>query len=213
MGKELYILGVGLFTPVCLDLAVDCGYSVAGLYSFDSSLVGQMNHGIPVIGTYDDLFSRENLSGMSFMLSMGNGTVRAELFERIISLGGCVPTLIHPTAVVSRFAAVSENGAQIGPFAFVQADSFVGDDTFILSSVNVSHNTSIGRHCLISGRSSIGVGTHIADFVEFGMGAIATPHKVNLVGEHSIVGAGSVLIEDVLPYSVVAGNPAKIIKK
>ncbi|MDY6896312.1 MAG: DapH/DapD/GlmU-related protein, partial [Thermotogota bacterium] len=33
------------------------------------------------------------------------------------------------------------------------------------------------------------------------------------VGQGSIIGAGSVVISDVEPYSVVAGTPAKFIKK
>ncbi|MDI9436416.1 MAG: acyltransferase, partial [Euryarchaeota archaeon] len=33
------------------------------------------------------------------------------------------------------------------------------------------------------------------------------------IGSNSIVGAGSVVIKDVDPYTIVGGNPAKIIKK
>jgi acetyltransferase-like isoleucine patch superfamily enzyme len=33
------------------------------------------------------------------------------------------------------------------------------------------------------------------------------------IGENSIVGAGSVVTRDVAPYTVVAGNPAKMVKK
>jgi acetyltransferase-like isoleucine patch superfamily enzyme len=33
------------------------------------------------------------------------------------------------------------------------------------------------------------------------------------IGENSIVGAGSVVIKDVEPYTIVGGNPAKLIKK
>jgi acetyltransferase-like isoleucine patch superfamily enzyme len=44
-----------------------------------------------------------------------------------------------------------------------------------------------------------------------GAGAVILPGIV--IGENSLVGAGSVVAEDVLPNSVVAGNPAKIIKK
>jgi acetyltransferase-like isoleucine patch superfamily enzyme len=32
------------------------------------------------------------------------------------------------------------------------------------------------------------------------------------VGEHSVVGAGSIVTHDVPPYSVVGGNPARVIK-
>ena len=33
------------------------------------------------------------------------------------------------------------------------------------------------------------------------------------IGEHSVIGAGSVVTHDVPPYTLVAGNPAKIIKQ
>ena len=33
------------------------------------------------------------------------------------------------------------------------------------------------------------------------------------IGEHAVVGAGSVVTHDVEPYTLVAGNPAKFIKK
>jgi acetyltransferase-like isoleucine patch superfamily enzyme len=33
------------------------------------------------------------------------------------------------------------------------------------------------------------------------------------IGEHVVVGAGSVVTKDIPPFSVVVGNPAKIIKK
>lgn len=32
------------------------------------------------------------------------------------------------------------------------------------------------------------------------------------VGHHSVIGANTVVTKDVPPYSVLAGNPAKIIK-
>lgn len=33
------------------------------------------------------------------------------------------------------------------------------------------------------------------------------------IGENSVIGAGSVVAEDVKPYTIVAGNPAKLVKK
>ena len=33
------------------------------------------------------------------------------------------------------------------------------------------------------------------------------------IGEGAVVGAGSVVTKDVLPYTVVAGNPARVLRK
>lgn len=47
--------------------------------------------------------------------------------------------------------------------------------------------------------------------VWIGSGCIITP-KVMEIGNGSIIGAGSVVTKDVPPFSIVAGNPAKVIK-
>jgi len=44
-----------------------------------------------------------------------------------------------------------------------------------------------------------------------GAGCIVLPGVT--IGENGVVGAGSVIIEDVPPNTVVAGNPTKEIKK
>ena len=47
--------------------------------------------------------------------------------------------------------------------------------------------------------------------VWIGSGAIIQP-KCTEIGEGSIVASGSVVITDVPPYTIVAGNPAKVVK-
>ena len=43
-----------------------------------------------------------------------------------------------------------------------------------------------------------------------GSGATILPNTK--IGENAIVGAGSVVTKDVPPYSIVAGNPAKVLR-
>lgn len=52
--------------------------------------------------------------------------------------------------------------------------------------------------------------THIGNDVWIGMSAIVLSGIT--IGDGAVVGAGSVVTKNIPPYSVVAGNPAKIIK-
>ncbi|MFB3764137.1 MAG: DapH/DapD/GlmU-related protein [Methanotrichaceae archaeon] len=51
----------------------------------------------------------------------------------------------------------------------------------------------------------------IEDGCDIGLGSIILPGVE--IGEGSIVGAGSVVTDDIPPYSVFAGNPAKLLRK
>ena len=77
MNKEIYALGVGHNTPVFIDLAEACGYKVVGLYHYEAGRTGEYDHGIPILGTFKDLFDKKDLTGMNFILTMGDSRIRA----------------------------------------------------------------------------------------------------------------------------------------
>jgi exopolysaccharide acyltransferase PssR len=79
---------------------------------------------------------------------------------------------------------------------YIDDESFVAVGAMILSHDycrSLHTKTSIGKQCFIGARSIILPGVTI--------------------GDHVIVGAGSVVTKDVKPNCIVAGNPAKIIKE
>lgn len=210
--KEIFALGVGHNTPVFIDLAEACGYKVLGLYHYNSERTGQKDHGFTILGSFEDLFSLGDLSGRNFLLTMGDNYIRAKVAEQILSLGGNVPTLIHPTAVISRFATISPVGVYISAFTFVQADTLINKGTILLSGVNVSHTNNIGCYCFVAGGCTIGAYTKVGDFVFFGIASHTISSKVDYVGGHAYIGAGSLLTKSVEAYNVVMGSPAKVIR-
>ena len=210
--KEIYALGVGHNTPVFIDLALDCGYEIVGLYHYNSDKTGEYDHGYEILGSFEDLFSRKSLQGLNFLLTMGDSKIRTELSKKIMDKGGLVPTLIHPTSVISKFAKISDIGVYISAFSFVQADSSVGENTVILSHVNISHTTHIGKGCFIAGGAIIGAYTNMEDNVFIGQGALSISAKVATIGQGAYVGARSLLTKDVPANTVVAGIPAKVIR-
>lgn len=210
--KEIYALGVGHNTPVFIDLAEACGYTVVGLYHYNDERTGEVDHGVNVIGSFDDLFARNELQGKNFLLTMGDNKIRTELTNKIISMGGNVPSLIHPMAVISRFAEISPIGVYISPFTYVQADSSVGINSVLLSHVNISHTTKIGNSCFIAGGATIGAYTTMEDNVFVGQGALSISGKVKHIGCGAYIGARSLLTKDIPAFAVVCGTPAKVLR-
>jgi acetyltransferase-like isoleucine patch superfamily enzyme len=89
----------------------------------------------------------------------------------------------------ARLDKTNPRGIHIGEESVVTFGATVLSHDF----VNNRHlDTRVGRWCFIGAHSIILPGVEI--------------------GDHSIVGAGSVVVRNVPPHSLVAGNPARIIE-
>lgn len=209
---DIYILGIGANSSVFMDLIEDCGHRIAGLYHYNHTRTGETYSDAKIDGCFEDLLQRTSLKGMNFALSMGDIAVRKELYERIVAKGGNVPSLIHPTATISKRASMG-GGVIILPQSIVQADVSIGNNTVITIHTTLAHTSHIGNHCMISGHCIVGAYTQLCDSVQIGQGSVLVSGKVKVVGENSILGAGSVLREDMRPNSIYLGNPAIFIKE
>lgn len=86
----------------------------------------------------------------------------------------------------------------------------IGNRTAIDSGVHVAHNCTIGSNVLIAANATIGGSVTIDDEAFIGCNAFIKQHVK--IGKGATVGAGSVVLENIPPYAVVAGVPAKAIK-
>ena len=209
--KEIFILGVGNNTIVFIDLVEACGYKVAGLYHYNNDRTGENVHGYPIIDSNTNLFKEPTLKGKNFAISVGDNKIRTDLACKIRKKFGTIPTLIHPTALVSRFARIAP-GVAINANSVVQANVEIGQDTVVSYNVSITHTSHIGCGCYIAVGSNIGAFVKIQDNVFVGQAATIVSGKVKYIGSGAIIGAGSTVIKNVAPNTVVAGNPAKKIK-
>lgn len=209
--SEIYILGIGRNSINILELAIDCGFTIGGLYHFDSSKTGEDYFGFQIKGSFDDILRTGNIKNKNFALSMGNVEIKASLYNEIKERGGVLPTLIHPSCFISRYAKIEE-GVQLLPHCVVEGDSFIGYDTAITVNSVIAHSVHIGNHNLISGNVMIGAYCNIGNFTHIGQGSVVVSGKADKIGDHCILGAGSVLLTEMPDTTVFAGNPAKFLR-
>lgn len=210
MKPKIYALGIGHTTPVFLDLALDCGYEIGGLYHYNDERKGKA-YGFDILGSFDDLF-KEDLCGRAFLLTMGDMAIRRDLTEKILSRGGALPTIIHPQAYVSRWADVGKTGVIIFQFAEVEPDARVADHCVLRAQTCLTHSSSLGEYCFMSSKSMIGAYIEVSRNVFMGMGSLAISDKVKTIGENAYVGARALLTKPVPPNAVMAGFPAKVLR-
>lgn len=85
----------------------------------------------------------------------------------------------------------------------------IGDNSSVTyGCVILSHDATVGR--INPEKKSQGM-VRIGSNVFIGVCSVVMPNIT--IGDNSVVGAGSVVTKDVPPWTVVAGNPAKEIRK
>lgn len=209
--KEIFVLGIGKNSIAFIDLLEDCGYTVGGLFHYNMDKKGESYFEFIIKNSFEELFASD-ITGKYFILTMGNIGIREQLYNKITQLGGIVPTLIHPTAVVSKRCTIG-NGVLVLPHSVIQADTVIGDNVVITMNTCITHSAIVGNHSFISGHCMIGASVEVGEKVHIGQGSIVVSGAVNTIGDNSILGAGSVLRGDMKSKSVYLGNPARYIKE
>jgi acetyltransferase-like isoleucine patch superfamily enzyme len=126
-----------------------------------------------------------SLNHLSFLRKLLTGA-RLRFFRGVLKMD------IHPTVEMSLSAKPDmtfPKGVHIGEYTYVafNARILTHDRTR-----GIYAHTHVGRNCFVGGGSIILPGVTI--------------------GDNCVIGAGSVVTKDVPPRSIVAGNPAKVVR-
>jgi len=117
-------------------------------------------------------------------------------------------TVIHPSAEVSGEAEIG-SGVVIMPLVIVGPDVILGNHTHLYGQSFVGHDTKLDEMVFVSNNVSLGSHIHVKDGAHLGTNSSFVEHLT--IGEYSIVGLSSAVLNDVKPFDKVAGNPAESI--
>jgi sugar O-acyltransferase (sialic acid O-acetyltransferase NeuD family) len=212
--EKILIVGAGGHGRVILDLVLASGvFEVAGFVDSHIS-VGTRVLSSCVLGAEADLPALcDSLRVNAIAVAIGDNEVRAAVVSRLAAAVPHVrfPVLIHPTAVVSRFAKI-------------------GDGSVLCANSSIGPSTVVGRFCICNTASSLDHDGTMGDYASLGPGAVTgggacigpgaavcigatVAHGGLHIGEGSVLGANSLLLGCVPPLSVAYGSPARVVRE
>jgi UDP-N-acetylglucosamine acyltransferase len=87
------------------------------------------------------------------------------------------------------------------------AETRVGEGALIMTYAHITHNCKVGKKAVLVTSVQLGGHCEVGDYAF--LGSVAILHQFCKVGAHAMYGAGSASNQDVLPFSMARGNPAK----
>ena len=133
-----------------------------------------------------------------------------------VNLYGCS---IGDESRIGTFVEIQKN-ARIGQRCKIQSHTFICEGVTIDDEVFVGHNVNFinDKYPRATGENGglqteadwTVLATHVGRGASIGTGAIILGGIT--IGERAIIGAGAVVTRDVPPHSVVAGNPARVLR-
>ena len=209
MSREITIVGAGGHGRVCADVASGAGYVVHGFADHDHELGDFINGYQCVANTFEDLEQHCKPGFRMLFIAINDNALRLEIFKKSEAIGFEVPTLIHPSAVVSPHATI-ENGTIVMPGAVVNANAHIGNCCVLNTGVRIEYDVVLADSVHVSSGAVISGGTSVGANSFVGTGASIIPGI--RIGEGCLIGAGAAVTSNVQDGECVAGVPARVIR-
>jgi len=83
----------------------------------------------------------------------------------------------------------------------------IGSDNWIMAYVHIAHDCQVGNHATFANVATLAGHVQVGDYAV--LGGFTGAHQFVSIGAHSITGVATVLLQDLPPYVMAAGNTAK----
>ena len=205
--KRLAILGASGHGKVIAEIALSTDWNYVDFYD-DAFPVKAFLDNHSIHGGLDKLLENSK-SYDGFHVAIGDNRARLDILNQLLKLDLPCPNIIAHSAVVSQSASLGV-GISIMEKVVVNAKTILGDGVILNTSCSIDHD------CNIASGVHISPGAHLAGDVSVGVcswvgiGSAIIQGKV--IGDESIIGAGSAVISNIPSGVTAVGVPNKIIK-
>jgi UDP-N-acetylglucosamine acyltransferase len=85
----------------------------------------------------------------------------------------------------------------------------IGSDNFFMAYSHVAHDCIVGNHTVFANAASLSGHVAVGDYTI--LGGFTSVHQFTQIGGKALCGLGSVVVQDIPPFSTAAGNRARTI--
>ncbi len=83
----------------------------------------------------------------------------------------------------------------------------LGNDNWIMAYVHLAHDCQVGNQTIFANNAQLAGHVRVDDWAI--LGGFTVVHQFVRIGAHSITAMGAILLQDLPPFVMAAGNPAK----
>ena len=83
----------------------------------------------------------------------------------------------------------------------------IGNDNWIMAYVHIAHDCIVGNHTIFSSNAQIAGHVVVEDWAI--LGGMSGVHQFVRIGQHSMLGGASALVQDIPPFVIAAGDKAQ----
>lgn len=209
MRKRVAFLGAGSHADAILPMLDLAYYDFIGF--FDDKDIAS-HDGYPILGKLVDVmtFLATKQCDCVFV-TIGDNEKRREVFEMVIGdYPNAVINIISKTAMIFSMDSIQGTGIFIGHGAFVGSKAKVYDNSVINTGAIVEHHSIIGSHCNVAPNATINGLVTLGTEVYVGSGS--TIIQLKCVCDKVMLGAGAVVVTDIVESGTYVGIPARKIR-
>lgn len=211
--KDLYIIGAGGFGREVAWLVRRINeqsptWNLVGFIDDDVRKHGTLEDGYPVVGGTELLGSEQEDTYV--VCAVGSAQIRKSIVDKLKVYSKIkYATLIDPSVIISDRVKIGE-GSIMCAGTIVTVDVVLGKHVIINLDCTVGHDAVIGNFVTMYPSVNVSGMVRVGECVELGTGMQVIQGKK--IVEKAIIGAGGVVVKDILDEGTYVGVPVVKVK-